>query len=130
TRPGSPLPALVRVAGQSGRAAGTVKLRGTIPAVADALPANVLLVPADGVPSGLYLVEAGAPGVHRTPLVSLDMTRQLCDITLDDAPARQVAVGPAAEAAVATGIAPGAARPRPQQPRPPPRGPAPSPARA
>ena len=62
------------------------KLRGTIPAVADALPADVLLVPADGVPSALYLVEATAPGVHRTPLVSLDMTRQLCDITLDDAP--------------------------------------------
>ena len=80
-----------------------------IRAVADALPADVLLVPAEGVPGALYLVEATAPGVHRTPLVSLDMTRQLCDITLDDAQARQVAVGAAAEAAVSAGLAAGAA---------------------
>lgn len=106
---GTPFPALARVAGQGDAGSGTVKLRGTIPAVADALPADVLLVPADGVPSAVYLVEATAPGVHRTPLVSLDMTRQLCDITLDDAPARQVAVGGAAEAAVSAGIAAGAA---------------------
>jgi alkylation response protein AidB-like acyl-CoA dehydrogenase len=104
----TPFPALVRVAGH-GDTAGTVKLRGTIPAVADALPADVLLVPADGVPSAVYLVEANAPGVHRTPLVSLDMTRQLCEITLDDAPARPVAVGQAAEAALSAGLAAGAA---------------------
>jgi alkylation response protein AidB-like acyl-CoA dehydrogenase len=109
TRPGTPLPALVRVAGRGDAASGAVRLRGTVPAVADALPADVLLVPADGVPSALYLVEAASPGVHRTPLVSLDMTRQLCDITLDDASARQVAVGAAAEAAVSAGLAAGAA---------------------
>jgi alkylation response protein AidB-like acyl-CoA dehydrogenase len=105
----TPFPALARVAGHGDAASGPVKLRGTIPAVADALPADVLLVPADGVPSALYLVEANAPGVHRTPLVSLDMTRQLCEITLDDAPARPVAVGPAAEAALSAGLAAGAA---------------------
>ena len=109
TASGTPFPALARVAGQGTADSGTVKLRGRISAVADALPADVLLVPADGVPSAVYLVEANAPGVHRTPLVSLDMTRQLCDITLDDAPARQVAVGTAAEAAVSAGIAAGAA---------------------
>jgi alkylation response protein AidB-like acyl-CoA dehydrogenase len=109
TAPAAPFPALARVAGRGDAGSGTVKLRGTIPAVADALPADVLLVPADGVPSALYLVDATAPGVHRTPLSSLDMTRQLCDITLDDAPARQVAVGPAAEAAVSAGLAAGAA---------------------
>jgi alkylation response protein AidB-like acyl-CoA dehydrogenase len=109
TRSGTPFPARARVAGGGDVAAGTVKLRGTIPAVVDALPADVLLVPADGVPSALYLVEAAAAGVHRTPLVSLDMTRQLCDITLDDAPARQVAVGAAAQAAVSAGLAAGAA---------------------
>jgi alkylation response protein AidB-like acyl-CoA dehydrogenase len=108
TRSGTPFPARARVAGR-GDASGTVKLRGTIPAVADALPADVLLVPADGVPSALYLVEAASPGVHRAPLVSLDMTRQLCDVTLDDAQARQVAVGGAAEAAVSAGLAAGAA---------------------
>jgi alkylation response protein AidB-like acyl-CoA dehydrogenase len=108
TRPDSPFPGPVRVAGRDADT-GTVTLRGTIHAVADALPADVLLVPADGVPNALYLVEADAPGVHRTPLVSLDMTRQLCDITLDGARARQVAVGPAAEAAVSAGLAAGAA---------------------
>jgi len=107
-RPGAPFPAIARVTGRGEAGSGTVRLRGTIPAVADALPAGVLLVPADGVPSGLYLVEATAPGVHRTPLVSLDMTRQLCDISLDDAEARQVAVGEAAEAAVDAGLAAGA----------------------
>ena len=109
TRSGTPFPALARVTGQGDAGPGTVKLTGAIPAVTDALPADVLLVPADGVPSALYLVEATAPGVHRTPLVSLDMTRQLCDITLDGAQARQVAVGAAAEAAVSAGLAAGAA---------------------
>jgi alkylation response protein AidB-like acyl-CoA dehydrogenase len=107
SRPGAGFPAAARVAGRD--ASGQVKLRGMIPAVADALPADVLLVPADGVPSALYLIEATAPGVHRKPLVSLDMTRQLCDITLDDVSARQVAVGPAAADAVAAGLAAGAA---------------------
>jgi alkylation response protein AidB-like acyl-CoA dehydrogenase len=106
---GTPFPALARVTGRGDAGSGTVKLTGAIPAVTDALPADVLLVPADGVPSALYLVEATAPGVHRTPLVSLDMTRQLCDITLDGAQARQVAVGAAAEAAVSAGLAAGAA---------------------
>ncbi len=109
TASATPFPALARVAGRGEGASGMVKLRGTIPAVADALPADVLLVPAEGVPNALYLVEATAPGVHRTPLVSLDMTRQLCDITLDDAPARQVAVGAAADAALSAGLAAGAA---------------------
>ena len=104
-----PFPAAVRVAGPGDLAAGTIRLRGTVPAVADALPADVLLVPAEGVPNGIYLVEATAPGVHRTPVVSLDMTRQLCDISLDDAPARQVVVAAAAEAAVEAGLTAGAA---------------------
>jgi alkylation response protein AidB-like acyl-CoA dehydrogenase len=108
TRSGTPFPAVARVAGRGDAGSGTVKLRGTIRAVADALPADILLVPADGVPSGLYLVEAAAPGVHRTPVVSLDMTRQLCDITLDDAPARQIVVGQAAQEAVSAGLAAGA----------------------
>jgi alkylation response protein AidB-like acyl-CoA dehydrogenase len=107
TLPFGPFPGAARVAGSDG--AGLVRLRGTIPGVADALPADVLLVPAEGVPNGLYLVELTAPGVHRTPVVSLDMTRQLCDLTLDGAPARQVAVGAAAEAAVRAGLTAGAA---------------------
>ncbi len=109
TRPGAPFPAIARITGRGDSGSASVKLAGRIPAVIDALTADVLLVPADGVPSGLYLVEATAPGVHRTPLVSLDMTRQLCDITLDAAEARQVVVGAAAEAAVSAGLAAGAA---------------------
>ena len=106
--PGAPLPGAVRVTGR-GDAAGTVKLRGVVGAVADALPASALLVPAEGVPDALFLVEASAPGVHRTPLVSLDMTRQLCQISFDDAEARPVAIGAAAQAAVSAGLAAGAA---------------------
>ena len=107
--PRGPFPAAVRVSGRGPAGSGTVKLRGMVKAVADALPAGALLVPAEGVPNGLYLVDATAPGVHRSPVVSLDMTRQLCDISLDDAEARQIAVGRAAEAAVGAGLTAGAA---------------------
>jgi alkylation response protein AidB-like acyl-CoA dehydrogenase len=101
----------VRVAGQKpgDAATGVVRLRGMVRSVADALPAGVLLVPAEGVPGALYLVEADAPGVHVAPLVSLDMTRQVADVTFDDAPARQVAVGAGAAAAVEAGLTAGAA---------------------
>jgi alkylation response protein AidB-like acyl-CoA dehydrogenase len=109
TGPGTAFPAVARIVGRGDGAPGAVRLRGTIRAVPDALPADVLLVPADGVPSALYLVEANGPEVHRTPLVSLDMTRQLCDITLDDAPAVPVVIGAGAEAAVSAGLAAGAA---------------------
>jgi alkylation response protein AidB-like acyl-CoA dehydrogenase len=121
--PRGPFPAAVRVSGRGpagspasgpgigrdGAGGGTVRLRGLVKAVADALPAGALLVPAEGVPNGLFLVEATAPGVHRTPVVSLDMTRQLCDISFDDAEARQIVVGEAAAAAVDAGLAAGAA---------------------
>ena len=115
-RPGAQYPVAVRLAGRFSSAGpnqpgsdGATRLRGTVFSVPDALPADVLLVPAEGVPNGLYLVEATAPGVHRTPVVSLDMTRQLCDISLDDAPGRQVAVGAAAGDAVDAGLTAGAA---------------------
>jgi alkylation response protein AidB-like acyl-CoA dehydrogenase len=108
-RSGTQFPATVRVVRQGDTGSGTVRLRGKIDAVADALPADFLLVPADGVPSALYLVDASAPGVHRTPVLSLDMTRQLAEISLDDVPARQVAVGAAATAAVSAGLTAGAA---------------------
>jgi alkylation response protein AidB-like acyl-CoA dehydrogenase len=107
TRSATPFPSTVRVAG-SDPATGAAKLSGTVRAVADALPADVLLVPADGVPTGLYLVDAAATGVHRTPVVSLDMTRQLCEVTFDGAAARQVVIGAAAEAAIAAGLSAGA----------------------
>jgi alkylation response protein AidB-like acyl-CoA dehydrogenase len=109
TAPGAPFPGDARNTGRAEGHPGAVRLRGNIHAVPDALLADILLVPADGVPDAVYLVEANAAGVHRTPLTSLDMTRQLCDITLDDALAVPVAVGAAAEAALSAGLAAGAA---------------------
>src|SRR6266480_1968510 len=82
TAPGSGFPASVRVAGpRPGDAAtGVARLRGMVSGVADALPAGVLLVPADGVPHGFYLVDlaagAGILAAEQTGLAQrcLDMT--------------------------------------------------------
>jgi len=96
-------------AAQPGDPAGQARLTGTVTGVADAQLADVLLVPADGVPFGLYAVDAGAPGVARTAVVSLDATRPLCDLAFDSAAARAVATGEAAAQAVASALAAGAA---------------------
>ena len=85
------------------------RLYGTVAGIADALPADVLLVPADGVPYGLYAVPAGDAGVSLSPVVSLDMTRQLADLTLDGAAGRRVASGETARRAVAAALTAGAA---------------------
>jgi alkylation response protein AidB-like acyl-CoA dehydrogenase len=111
TPPGGEFPVAVRVAGpRPGDAqTGIARLRGTVTGVADALPAGVLLVPADGVPHALYLVDMSAPGVAKVPVVSLDMTRQLCDLSFDDAPGTLIASGPAASRAVDAALTAGAA---------------------
>ena len=60
------------------------RLTGTVRSVAGALEADLLVVPAqttDGV--ALYLVESSAATVE--PVVSLDMARQIADVTLDGA---------------------------------------------
>jgi alkylation response protein AidB-like acyl-CoA dehydrogenase len=109
TVPGSAFPASVRVAGpRPGDAAGVARLRGMVSGAGDALPAGVLLVPADGVPQALYLVQMSAAGVAKAPVVSLDMTRQLCDLSFDDAPGTLIASGPAASRAVDAALAAGA----------------------
>jgi alkylation response protein AidB-like acyl-CoA dehydrogenase len=109
SRPGQrPEPTARLDAPQPGDGAGEYRLTGTITGVADALPADVLLVPADSVPYALYAVRAGDSGAGKRPLVSLDMTRQLGEIRLDQAPARQVAAGAAAEQAVAAALLAGA----------------------
>jgi alkylation response protein AidB-like acyl-CoA dehydrogenase len=106
--PGSlPVPTVRLDAAQPGDAPATARLTGTVSNIADALPADVLLVPADGVPYGLYEVKVGA-GVDKRAVVSLDQTRQLCDLTLSQAPARQIAAGEAAERAVAAALLAGA----------------------
>jgi alkylation response protein AidB-like acyl-CoA dehydrogenase len=110
SRPADELPGGVRVTPpQAGDPDGQARLTGTITGVADALPADVLLVPADGVPAGLYVVQAGAPGLTMTPVVSLDQTRQLADLALDSVPARPVLTGPGAAAAVRAALTAGAA---------------------
>jgi alkylation response protein AidB-like acyl-CoA dehydrogenase len=88
--------------------AGIYRLSGQVLGVADALPADVLLVPADGVPFGLYAVRVTDAGVGMAPVVSLDQTRQLADITLASTEARRVASGLAAERAVAAALRAGA----------------------
>jgi alkylation response protein AidB-like acyl-CoA dehydrogenase len=103
-----PVPSVRLDAPQPGDGPGDYRLTGTIGGLADALPADLLLVPADSVPYGLYAVRVSDRGVGKRPLVALDMTRQLCDVRLEQAPARQVAVGPAAEQAVAAALLAGA----------------------
>jgi alkylation response protein AidB-like acyl-CoA dehydrogenase len=111
TAPRSGFPGSVRLSGPrpGDAAAGTSRLRGEVRGVADALPAGLLLVPADGVPQALYLVEAAAGGVAKAPVTSLDMTRQLCDLSFDDAPGTLLASGDAAARAVQAALAAGAA---------------------
>jgi alkylation response protein AidB-like acyl-CoA dehydrogenase len=110
TAPRGVVPFSVRVAGSRPGDAqdGVARLRGTVSGVADALPAGVLLVPADGVPAALYLVDVSAPGVAKAPITSLDMTRQLCDLSFDDAPGTLIASGAAAARAVSAALTAGA----------------------
>src|SRR6266511_4421715 len=92
TPPAAPVPVSVR--------AGGTALTGTVTSVADALPADVLVVP---TPDGLYAVEADRAPLTR--VTSLGLTRPLCDLRFDRAPARQLAPAgavPAAWAAVKT----------------------------
>ncbi|MGA9376100.1 MAG: acyl-CoA dehydrogenase, partial [Mycobacterium sp.] len=71
---------------------GTEALTGTVERVVDADAADELLVAATGpVGVALYAVDATGPGVRRTPLVTLDLTRPQANIELSDAPARLVA---------------------------------------
>jgi alkylation response protein AidB-like acyl-CoA dehydrogenase len=109
TAPGTVPTPTIRIEGtRRSDPTGTYRVSGQVVGVADALPADVLLVPADGVPYGLYAVRVRAAGVGMAPVVSLDQTRQLCDITLDGAEARRMASGRAAERAVAAALLAGA----------------------
>jgi alkylation response protein AidB-like acyl-CoA dehydrogenase len=95
TPPDAPVPATVRADGDA--------LTGTVTNVADALAADVLLVP---TVDGLFAVDlfaVAAAHVTRTSVTSLDQTRALCDIAFDGAPARRVAGGPMWTVALTTG---------------------------
>lgn len=68
---------------------GPDTLTGTVSRVVDG-DADELLVAATG-PDGVALYAVGTDGVHRNPLVTLDLTRPQADIELSDAPARLIA---------------------------------------
>lgn len=75
-------------------------LHGELTAIADAVVADVLLVPADD--GGLYAVDADAVTV--TPQASLDLTRPVATVTLDGAPGRLLGdAGPAVLRALRAG---------------------------
>jgi alkylation response protein AidB-like acyl-CoA dehydrogenase len=103
-----PVPTVRLDAPQAGDGPGEYRLTGVVTGLADALPADLLIVPADSVPYGLYAVRVSAGGVGKRPLTSLDMTRQLCEVRLEQARAHQVASGRQAEDAVAAALLAGA----------------------
>jgi alkylation response protein AidB-like acyl-CoA dehydrogenase len=100
TGPGAGWPASVTL--QAGR------LRGSVTSVADGELADVVVVPAvqDAAPV-LVLAEAKT-GVLASPRPSLDQTRRLADLILDDAAGTVLAEGEAATAALETALVAGA----------------------
>ncbi len=80
-------PALLAVAASDSGA-----LTGEVAHVVDGGAADILLVAANGAGGvGLYAVDAAGPGVARTALVTLDLTRPQASIALRGAPGRLVA---------------------------------------
>ncbi|SDK87196.1 acyl-CoA dehydrogenase [Nonomuraea maritima] len=72
--------------------------RGTLPQVLSGMEADVLVAPArtgDGLV--LVAVELAGPGVRRTALDTLDLTRGQAAVVLDGAPARPLGRAPEAE---------------------------------
>jgi alkylation response protein AidB-like acyl-CoA dehydrogenase len=95
-----------RTGGSASVSAADDRLFGRVTSVADALPADVLIVPTD---TGLYAVDVADPGVTLTAVVTLDLTRQLADVTFDGARGRLLASQPAAAAAVDAALLAGCA---------------------
>jgi alkylation response protein AidB-like acyl-CoA dehydrogenase len=86
TAPDSAFPGAVRAeAGGSGP-----RLTGRVTTVADAVGADVLVVPAVG-PDGPALFEVAAADAEVAPFSSLDLTRPLADVVLDAVPSRPLA---------------------------------------
>ncbi|OBG64150.1 MULTISPECIES: acyl-CoA dehydrogenase family protein [unclassified Mycobacterium] len=92
TGPGDPVPSV---------SGGSDGLSGSVTSVAGAAGADVLVVPVAG-PDGLELhtVSRAAAGVQVSPLLALDMTRPLADVSFSAADSSRVgpADGPIAEA--------------------------------
>jgi alkylation response protein AidB-like acyl-CoA dehydrogenase len=86
---------------------GPVPVGGTARSVAGALEADTLLVPA-WTGEGLELRAVPATGARVEPVISLDMSRQLADVTVDPVGGEAVVVGDAT-AAVRAGLLAGTA---------------------
>ncbi|BBA96064.1 putative acyl-CoA dehydrogenase [Actinacidiphila reveromycinica] len=96
--PGGGFPAAVRADAEG-------RLTGRVTSVADAVGADVLVVPALG-PAGPGLYEVAAADASVEPFSSLDLTRPLADVVFDGAAARPLPAGDAAvalDAALRTG---------------------------
>lgn len=76
-------------------------LTGVVQQVVDGDSADEFLVAATGSAGvSLYAVSADSPGVQRTPLVTMDLTRPQATVALDGAPARLLARPDEAERAI------------------------------
>jgi alkylation response protein AidB-like acyl-CoA dehydrogenase len=84
------------------------RLTGRVCSVAGALEADVLLVPAVGR-DGTSVHAAPVGDATITPVTSLDMTRQLADVTFENTAGVRVLAAPAGAAAVRRGLETGAA---------------------
>jgi alkylation response protein AidB-like acyl-CoA dehydrogenase len=100
TAPGNEVPAAP--VGDDGR------LTGRVTSVAGALEADVLLVPTAGR-NGASVHAVPVADAAVTPVTSLDMTRQLADVTVERAAGERVLAAPAGAAAVRRGLETGAA---------------------
>ena len=83
-------------------------LSGRVTSVAGALDADLLLVPV-GVEGGVEVRAVDAATAAVTPVVSLDMTRQVADVSFDGAASRVVVPAHAGEAAVRRALQVGSA---------------------
>ena len=93
TAPDAPFPESVR--------ARDATLSGTVSTVVDLEVADKAVVPAiDEDGPGLYLLDLSAPGVTRTPITPLDLTRRIGTLELDHVSAPRVATGSRAERAL------------------------------
>ncbi|MFJ7996429.1 acyl-CoA dehydrogenase family protein [Streptomyces sp. NPDC096310] len=101
TAPDAPLP----FAGDPALAGHPAEAAATVSAVADAVRADVLLVPRA---EGLYAVETASPAVTVEPLTPLDLTRPLATVTVAAGSGVRIADAATGESAVRRGLLAGA----------------------
>lgn len=83
-------------------------LSGRVTSVADAATADVLLVPVLAAGGSIELWAVDRDAVTLAPVVSLDMTRPLADVTFDGAGGTRIAAGDVAARAIAKALRAGA----------------------